>query len=184
MRLKKRKLFEDLYSSGARISDPDYRDRALEYAKRFLIVNEDTVSKKTLDEIDSEVLKFVVRVRKFWYSKSVSRHLDRMPLDHDYFAGDITIVVERETVVDVPVPVPAPQRAPKGRKPFEELGKTCQFAAAAAVRESHDSGAILKASYRAARDTGQVDLAKVIKQSAIDPNAASKAVDGLTAESK
>ena len=65
-----------------------------------------------------------------------------------------------------------PQRAPKS----EELGQTCQFKAAAAVCDSHESGAILKASYRAARTLGQDDLAKVIKQSAIDPNTATKAV--------
>ena len=123
MRLKKRKLFEDLINSGARISDTDYRDKALEYAKRYLIVNEDTVSKKTLDEIDKEVLKFVVRVRKFWYSKSVSRHLDRMPLDHDYFDTDIIIVVEREHLVEVPVP----QRAPKSRKAFDDLGQNANL---------------------------------------------------------
>ena len=181
MRLKKRKLFEDLISSGAKVGDHDYRDKALEYAKKFFIVNEATVSKKTLDEIDSEVLKFFVRVRKFWTSKSVSRHLDRMPLDHDYFDTDIFIVVEREHIVEVP---PVPERAPKGRKPFEELRKSCQFEAAAAVRNSHDSGAILKASYRAAKACGKDDLAKVIKESAIDPNAAVKAKEGLTAKSK
>ena len=101
-------------------------------------------------------------------------------LDHDYFNIDITVVVKREHSIEVAVP----QRAEKVRKPFEELGQTCQFEATAAVRESHEAGAILKASYRAARATGQDDLAKVIKQSAIDPTAAVKAFEGLTAESK
>ena len=59
-----------------------------------------------------------------------------------------------------------------------------KFQAAANVRSSHDAGAILKASYGAAKATGQADLAKVIKESAIDPNAASKAAEGLTAKSK
>ena len=130
-----------------------------------------TVSNKILNEIDSEVLKFVVWVRKFWNSNSVSRHFDHMPVDHDYFDNDITIVVEWENIVEV---LMVSKRAPKSRKPFEELGQTCQFQAAVCV--SHESGAILKASYRAARTLGQDDLAKVIKQSAIDPNTATKAV--------
>ena len=180
MKLKKRKLFEDLHSLGSKPGDKDYREKAEEYAKRFFIVNEDRVAQKTLDEIGSEVLKFVVRVRQFWNSRSVARHVDRMPLDHAFFANDITIIVEREHFVEVPVPGP-PTRA---SKPFEDKSRSGKFAAAKDVRDNHDVGAILMASYGAAKSSGQGDLAKVIKVARDAPEVAAKAVEGLEAESK
>ena len=178
MRLNKRKLFEDLHHSGVKPGDKDYRDKAEEFVKRFFIVNEATVSKKTLDEIDSEVVKFVVRVRQFWNSKSVNRHVARMPLDHSYFANDITIVVEREHFVEVPVSGPST----RANKPFEDKSRSGKFAAAADVRR-HEDGAILMASYGAAKSSGQTFLAKLIKEARDKPDVAEKAVDGLKAES-
>ena len=82
MRLNKRKLFEDLHHSGVKPGDNDYRDKAEEFVKRFFVVNDATVSKKTLDEIASEVVKFVVRVRQFWNSRSVNRHVAQKNIIH------------------------------------------------------------------------------------------------------
>ena len=85
MRLKKRKLFDDLNSSGARISDLDYRDKAFEYAKRFFIINEQTVPQKSLDDIESEASKFAECVKKFWKHTKVQGHIDRIPKDNAFF---------------------------------------------------------------------------------------------------
>ena len=75
---------------------------------------------KKLDEIASKVVKFVVRVRQFWNSRSVNCHVAQMPLEDSYFTNDITIV--------------------------EERSRSGKFAAAQDVRVQHDDGAILMAS--------------------------------------
>ena len=104
-----------------------------------------------------------------------------MPLDHSYFSNDITIIVEREHFVEVPVPVPGTSRA---TKPFEDKSRSGKFAAAKDVRDLHDNGAILMASYGAAKSSGQTFLAKIIKEARNKPDVAEKAVDGLTVKSK
>ena len=78
----------------------------------------------------------------------------------------------------------SPRTATRLHKPFEDKSQSSKFAAAKEVCVQHDDGAILMASYGAAKATGQTHLAKIIKESAINANAAAKAVDGLTAESK
>ena len=82
---------------------------------------------KKLDEIASKVVKFVVRVQQFWNSRSVNRHVARMPLEDSYFTNDITIVVEREQPVEVEIPVPGTSRAHS--KPFEDKSRSGKFAA-------------------------------------------------------
>ena len=181
MKIKKRRLFEDLFHAGHKPGEEKYLEAVQEFLKNFFIVNSAT-SNKTLDEIEAEAKKFSRRVREYWRSPRVQAHFDRMPLDGDFFSRDIVIVPERTQFVEVQGP-PSP-RASRSCKPFDELGRSSQFNAAAAVRASHSSGAILKASYGAAKAAGQADLAKVIKESAIHPDAASKAAEGLTAKSK
>ena len=182
MKYNKKTLFEDLDRANAKPGDKDYRKKVQEFVKRFFIINEATTSQKTLDEIESQVSKFVDRVRRYWNHVKVQGHVDRMPLENEYFASDIIIVVERTRFVDVPVP-PSP-RSSRSKKPFADLSRSGKFSAAASVRNSHDSGAILMASYGAAKSTGQENLAKIIKETSNVPELAAKAVDGLTSESK
>ena len=180
MRYKKRRLFEDLVASGARPGDPNFIEKVNQQLKRFFVVNEQTVSQKSLDEIASEASKFGERVKKFWKHTKVQGHIDRIPKENAFFDQDIVIVIERTQFVPVPPPLPSTRL----HKPFEDKSRSGKFAAAKDVRTQHDDGAILMASYGAAKATGQTHLAKIIKESAIDANNAAKAVEGLTAESK
>ena len=149
--------------------------------RAFFVINLETVSSKTLKEIDDAASKFVRRVKDYWNSSKIARHVSKMPLEGEFFSKFIDIVPERTQFVQVQVP--SPPRASGNRKSFEDKGRSAQFAAANSVRSSHEAGAILKASYGAAKSMGQNNLAKLIKESAINPDAAAKAVDGLTYKS-
>ena len=180
MRYKKRRLFEDLVASGAvKPGHPNYRDAVEEQLKRFFVINEQTISQKSLDEIASEAKKFSDRIKTFWKHTKVQGHVDRVPVGNVFFDQDIVIVPERTQFV----PVPPPHPSTRGQKPFQDKGRSSKFAAAKDVRVGHDDGAILMASYGAAKSCGQPLLAKIIKEARDKPDVAAKAVDGLTAES-
>ena len=161
--------------------DPNFNEKFNKQLKRFFVVNEETVSQKSLDQIESEASKFGERLKKFWKHTRVQGHVDRIPVENAFFEQDIVIAIERTQFVPVPPPVPST----RGRhKPFEDKSRSGKFAAAKDVRAQHDDGAILMASYGAAKASGQTHLAKIIKQARDNPDVATKAVGGITAKSK
>ena len=179
MRYKNKDLFKYLHDQGITPNAPDYWEQVKDRLRTFFVINLETVSSKSLKEIDDAASKFVRRVKDYWNSSKIARHVSKMPLEGEFFSKFIEIVPERTRFVEVP----SPPRASGSRKSFEDKGRSAQFAAAKSVRTAHDDGAILKASYGAAKSMGQNNLAKVIKESAINPEAAAKAVDGLTYKS-
>ena len=181
MRYKNKDLFNWLYDNGITPNAQDYLEEVTDRLRTFFVINLETVSSKSLEEIDEAAKKFVKRVKEYWRSKPVCRHRSKMPLEGEFFSKFIEIIPERTQFVQVQVPTPP--RASGSRKSFEDKGRSAQFAAANSVRASHEAGAILKASYGAAKSMGQNNLAKLIKESAINPDAAAKAVDGLTYKS-